>query len=188
VHDCCMMHSYYVHLLFVMWQDVEPLPLGPVPVPVPVPAPVPVPVQVPVPVPVPVHVLAAPAEPRTAQCPPAVQMSWSGVDLDNMTRNAIDIDFYKLRLMVTEDCPYLLSLPLVVLCHSWMKIPDAMVGYLQIATSPVLYIPLVRGLDCARSSSCSPQPQAEHSLCWVQYGRASDGAAAWAQVNSEVWT
>jgi len=60
-----------------------------------------------------------------------------------MTANAIDVDFYKLQIMVTRKCPYLRSLPLVVLCHSWMKIPDAMAGYLQISSSPVLYVPLV---------------------------------------------
>jgi hypothetical protein len=92
----------------------------------------------------PLVVPAAPAHPVSARGDPTVQMSWSGVDLEKMTDDGVDVDFYKLRISVTQDCPYLLSLPLVVLCHSWMKIPDAMVGYLQISSSPVMYIPLVR--------------------------------------------
>ena len=77
-----------------------------------------------------------------------------------MRENPVDVDFFHLRLRVAADCPFLLGIPLVVLCSRWMKIPDAMFGYLQIATTPVLYVPLVREGRGRLFSVQPPSPRA----------------------------
>ena len=85
---------------------------------------------------------------------------WGRVDIAAMRENPVDVDFFHLRLRVAADCPFLLGIPLVVLCSRWMKIPDAMFGYLQIATTPVLYVPLVREGRGRLFSVQPPSPRA----------------------------
>jgi hypothetical protein len=70
-------------------------------------------------------------------------MSWDGVDLAAMTGNGVDVDFSKTQIHVRADCEYLLRLPNVTLCARWSKITDSMRGYLQIASTPIMYAPLV---------------------------------------------
>ena len=74
---------------------------------------------------------------------PGPDISWSGVDLAAMTEMAVDIDFAKVQVHVRADCQYLLRLPAVMLCNRWSKITDSMRGYLQIASTPIMYAPLV---------------------------------------------
>jgi hypothetical protein len=77
-------------------------------------------------------------------------MSWSGVDLEKMTDDGVDVDFYKLRISVTQDCPYLLSLPLVVLCPRTRTDQEVVrvtaYASLLVRTTPSLFVAF--GISC----------------------------------------
>ena len=73
-------------------------------------------------------------------------LDWSGVNTHRMKDTGADVDFFRLQIRVEADCPYLLSLPQVSLCHTWSRIRDAKLKdakLLQITFSPNLYVPEV---------------------------------------------
>ena len=87
------------------------------------------------------------------------------VDLQRLERDAVDVDYYRLQLDVRPTSPYLNNLTNVVLCSRWTAIPDAMQGYLQVASNPMMYTRMVglQRLVGFRSSALPSSPPARDS-------------------------
>ena len=69
--------------------------------------------------------------------------AWNAVDVGRLERDGVDVDFFRVQVDVRASSPYLNSLSSVALCSRWAPISDAMQGYLQVASSPMMYTRMV---------------------------------------------